>query len=119
MSVYNNTVILKGNVCKEAEIKETTAGSVAKFTLAVYRTGKGNEAVTDFLIVSCWHDLCRGMSQINKGTSLIVIGSVITRSYEAKDGTKRYVTEIQAREIGLDIAIKKEGSKEEPEESPF
>jgi len=119
MSVYNNTVVLKGNVCKEPELKETTAGHVAKFPLAVFRNGKGDEAVTDFLNVVCWHDLARGVSALNKGTRLIVIGSVITRSYEA-EGVKKYITEVQAREIGLDVAIKKEGGREElSEDSPF
>jgi single-strand DNA-binding protein len=108
MSVYNNNAIITGNLGKPADIVETKAGTVAKFSLAVYRNGKGDDAITDWLPVVAWHDLARGMAALDKGTKLTVIGSVITRSYEANDGSKRYVTEIQAREIGQDISIAKD-----------
>ena len=108
MTAYNNNVTIKGNLGKPAEIVETKAGTVAKFSLAVYRSGKGEEAVTDWLNVVAWHDLARGMAQLDKGAKLIVVGSMIARSYEAKDGTKRYVTEVQARDIGQDIGVAKE-----------
>lgn len=120
MSVYNNLVTIIGNMGKEAELKETTAGHVAKFSLAVYRNGKGEEAVTDWLNVVAWHDLARGLSGLPKGTKLIVIGSVVSRSYES-EGVKKYITEIQAREIGKDISIKKDEEKSsfDNEDVPF
>ena len=116
MSINNNIVTLIGNLGKEAEIKETTAGTVAKFSLAVYRNGKGEQAITDWFIVSAWHNLARGMDDIPKGSRLIVVGSVIQRTYEV-EGVKKHVTEIQAREIGIDISVKKE--VEDEEEIPF
>ena len=123
MSVYNNTVVLKGNVCKEPELKETTAGQVAKFSLAVYRSGKGEQAITDWFNCVAWHDLALGVASLNKGTKIMVTGSVVNRSYD-KEGVKKYITEIQVRDIGLDVAVK--GGKEEAgqteelsEDSPF
>jgi len=107
MSVYNNNVILTGNIGKPADVIETKAGTVAKFSLAVYRNGKGEEAITDWLPIVAWHDLARGAAELDKGTRVTVTGSIQTRTYEAEDGTKRYVTEIIAREIGADISIKK------------
>ncbi len=120
MSVYNNLVTVIGNLGKEAEIKEVTAGTVAKFSLAVYRSGKGEEAKTDWINIVCWHDLARGMTEIPKGSKLIVVGSIITRNYEV-EGVKKFITEIQAREIGKDISIKKteETTEFEDEEIPF
>jgi len=112
MSIYNNNVTIKGNLGKPAKIVETKAGTVAKFSLAVYRSGKGEDAVTDWIPVVAWHDLSRGMAQLNKGAKLIVVGSMITRNYEAKDGSKRYVTEVQARDIGQDISIAKDDDNE-------
>jgi len=112
MSVYNNQIILIGNLCKIGEVRKTTSGSVCNFTLAVYRNGKGDSAVTDFISCIAWHNLARGIEQIDKGTRLIVIGSIVTRSYE-KDGEKKYITEILAREIGIDISVKKEVIDEE------
>lgn len=114
MTVYNNTAIFKGNLGKPAEIKETTAGTVAKFSIAVYRNGKGSEAVTDWINCVAWHDLARGIAEFDKGARLIVIGSVVNRSYEAKDGTTKYVTEVQAREIGIDVAIAKDNNESDP-----
>ena len=107
MSVYNNNVTLIGNLGKPAEIVETKAGTVAKFSLAIYRNGKGDEAITDWISIVAWHDLARGMAEIEKGSRLIITGSIQTRSYEDKDGSRRYVTEVAAREIGADISIKK------------
>lgn len=114
MSAYNNNIVLFGNLGKPAEVVETKAGTVAKFSLAVYRNGKGDEAVTDWIPVVAWHDLARGMAELDKGTKLIVVGSIQTRSYETEDGIKKYVTEIQARYIGVDISIKKEQGEEVP-----
>ena len=113
MSVYNNQVTIIGNLGKPAEAVETKAGTVAKFSLAVYRNGKGEEAITDWISCVAWHNLARGMVEIPKGSKLIITGSIMTRSYEANDGSKRYVTELQAREIGIDISIKKDGSGED------
>ena len=114
MSIYNNQILVVGRVAREATIKDTEAGAVANFALAVYRSGKGDQAVTDFLSVNAWHDLARGMEKIKKGSNLIVAGEIRTRSYE-KDGEKKYVTEVLAREIGLDISVQKEATgKDEP-----
>jgi len=120
MSAKSNMVTIIGNLGKPAELKETTAGTVAKFSLAVYRSGKGDEAVTDWLNVVCWHGLAKGMADVAKGTKLVVVGSIATRNYE-KEGVKKYITEIQAREIGMSIAVKeaREGAEEENFEVPF
>jgi single-strand DNA-binding protein len=117
MSIKNNNVILIGNLGKPAEVSETKAGTVAKFSLAVYRSGKGEEAITDWLPVVCWHGLAKGMDNVARGTKLIVAGSVATRSYENKEGVKVYVTEIQAREIGMSVAVKED--RKEAEEEDF
>lgn len=117
MSVYNNNITIIGNLGKPAELNETKAGTVAKFSLAVYRTGAGKEAITDWVTVVAFHDLARGMADIDKGTKLIIAGSISTGSYDAKDGTKRYYTEVIAREIGRDVSVKQEEnylSTEEP-----
>jgi len=114
MSVYNDFVFLKGNLGKPAEIKETKAGTVARFSLAVYQNGKGQEAITSWETIIAWHDLARGMLGLEKGARLIVIGSLQTRKYELEDGSKRYVAEINAREIGLDIAVDKGQTDEDP-----
>ena len=99
-----NKVILSGNLTRDPEIRTTpTDRTVASFSLAVRRSWKKNEENqpdADFFNVIAWERLaefCR--NYLMKGTKIIVEGRLQTRTYEAKDGTTRYVTEVVANEI--------------------
>ena len=115
MSSYNNAVTVIGNVGRDAELKEIEGiGSVAKFPLAVYRSGKGDSAKTDWFYIECWHDVARGaVESCRKGAKVIVFGSMKFDQYE-KDGVKQNRTSLVAREIGADIAVAKGPSDEDP-----
>jgi hypothetical protein len=86
-----------GRLTKEPELRYTQSGkAVTQFTLAVDRkraaTGK---AETDFLPCIAWEKLAETIAEYcTKGVKLMVEGRVQVRSYEAKDKTRRYVTEI-------------------------
>ncbi len=95
-----NKVILVGNVGKDPETRyldENTA--VCKFSLAtseVYRNKEG-EKITQ----TEWHNivLWRGLAQVaekyvKKGSQLFIEGRIRSRSYDDRDGNKRYITEI-------------------------
>ena len=95
-----NKVILVGNVGKDPETRyldENTA--VCKFSFAtseVYRNKEG-EKITQ----TEWHNivLWRGLAQVaekyvKKGSQLYIEGRIRSRSYDDKDGNKRYITEI-------------------------
>lgn len=99
-----NKVILIGNLCADPESRTTQSG-VAQCTLrlAVQRkfadkqTGK-REA--DFFPVICWRQTAEFATKyLAKGRKVAVEGSLQTRSYDAQDGSKRYVTEILADSI--------------------
>lgn len=98
-----NKVILIGNLTKEPELRTTTSGtSVCTFSIAVNRKFKNQsgEAVTDFFNIVVWKqlgELCN--KYLAKGRKVCVVGELQNRSYDAKDGTKRYVTEIKADDI--------------------
>ena len=99
-----NKVILSGNLTRDPEIRTTsTDRTVATMSLAVRRGSKKtdeNQPDADFFPVIAWERLaefCR--NYLMKGSKIIVEGRLQTRSYEAKDGTKRYVTEVVANEI--------------------
>lgn len=112
MSAYNNFMFIKGNVGKEAEIKEIPdVGTVATFPMAVYRTGKGESAKTDWFRVEAWHNLARGMEDIPKGTRLIVKGQMKADTVDKEGGKITYYTFV-ASDIGKDISISKEGDGE-------
>lgn len=100
-----NQTILSGRVTKDIELSTTSGGkNVCRFSLAVQRRFKdaNGEAITDFHNIVAWNKTAEIVAKYaKKGRELIVRGELQNRSYEAQDGTKRYVTEIIADEIQL------------------
>ncbi|NCA66936.1 MAG: single-stranded DNA-binding protein [Clostridia bacterium] len=94
-----NKVLLIGNLTKDPELSTTSSGiSVCKFTIAVSRRFGNNE--TDFLPVIAWRGQAENCSKfLKKGSKAAICGSIQTRSYDANDGSKRYITEIVADEV--------------------
>lgn len=99
-----NKVILIGNLTRDPEMRQTTNGTnVCTFTLAVNRRFKDKntgEAATDFFTVIAWRQLAELCGRyLAKGRKVCITGELQNRSYDAKDGTKRYVTEIIAEDV--------------------
>lgn len=98
-----NRTILIGNLANDPEAFTTQSGiSRSTFRLAVQRRYANAEGVkeADFLTIVAWRataDFCNRYLQ--KGRKIAVIGSIQTRSYDAQDGSKRYVTEIIADSV--------------------
>ena len=94
-----NKVFLIGNLTKDPELSNTNNGiPVCKFTLAVSRRFGNTE--TDFLPVIVWRGQAENCGKfLKKGSKAAVAGAVQTRSYDANDGSKRYITEIVADEV--------------------
>ena len=110
-----NKVILIGNVGKDPEVRHLESNvSVANFTLATSEnyTNKSGEKVTttEWHNIVCWRGLATvAENYIHKGSQIYVDGKIRTRSYDAQDGSKRYVTEIYADTIQL-LGKKGEGT---------
>lgn len=98
-----NKVILIGNLTRDVELTTTSSGvNVAKFTLAVQRRFKSanGESETDFINIVAWRELAENCAKyLSKGNKAAVVGSVQIRSYDANDGNKRYITEVNAEEV--------------------
>ena len=94
-----NKVVIIGNLTADPEAYTTQGGvSRSTFRVAVPRPHKREE--TDFLTVVAWRgaaDFCN--QYLKKGNKVAVEGSIQTRSYDAQDGSKRYVTEIIAESV--------------------
>ena len=86
-----------GRPTRDPEVRYTQSGKAcAKFTLAVdrRRSGDGNQQA-DFIQCVAWEKTAEVISQYcTKGQKIAVEGRIQTRSYDAQDGTKRYVTEV-------------------------
>lgn len=98
-----NRVVLLGRLATEVELKTTQSGlDVAQFRLAVNRRAANKEGVreADFIQIVAWRQLA-GLCHkyLSKGRQCAVIGTLQTRSYDAQDGSKRYVTEVIADEV--------------------
>lgn len=105
-----NKVILIGNLGKNPDVvafpqdRHNEAASVVKkasFPLATteYRKTRDGERVeqTEWHNVVCWRALAEIAEKIlHKGTQLYVEGKLQTRSWEDKEGNKRYITEVVA-----------------------
>ena len=98
-----NKVFLVGNLTRDPELATTNSGvSVCRFSIAVQRrfSNAEGEREADFFNIITWRgqaDICA--KYLKKGSKCGIIGSLQNRSYEAQDGTKRYVTEITADEV--------------------
>ena len=93
-----NKVILIGRLTKDPELKTTPSGvATTTFTVAVDRnfTNQQGQREADFLNCVAWRKQAENISRYTtKGSQVAVEGRIQTRSYDAQDGTKRYVTEI-------------------------
>ena len=93
-----NNVVLVGRITKDPEIRYTSSNIAScSFTLAVDRgfTSQSGERQSDFINCVAWRQSADFMSQyIKKGYMMGITGRIQTRSYQAQDGTTRYVTEV-------------------------
>lgn len=99
-----NKVILLGRLTKAPEIRysQTTNTKIALFTLAVNRrfAKQGEERETDFINIVAYSKLADFSEKyLSQGIQVNVVGRLQNRSYEDKNGTKKYISEIIAEEI--------------------
>ncbi len=98
-----NKCILVGNLTKDPELTTTSNGvAVCRFTIAVSRRYANSDGgrETDFLNIVVWRNLGENCHKfLKKGSKVGIVGNIQTRSYDAADGSKRYVTEIVAEEV--------------------
>ena len=107
-----NKILLLGRLVADPELRYTATGkAVAQFTLAVDRpfAGQDGKKEADFIPVILWGKTAEAAANYSfKGQRLLVEGRLQIRSYEAKDGSKRWVTEVIGNSI--DFIEKKENS---------
>lgn len=105
MALNLNKVILAGRLTAAPELKQTPNGvSVLPFSLAVDRSyaKQGEEKQTDFLDCVAWRQTAEFISRyFTKGDPICIVGSLQKRSYQAKDGSTRYVTEVMVNEANF------------------
>ena len=102
MANFNiNKVILGGRLTADPELKQTQSGvPVCSFSIAVNRrVAKDQEQKADFINCNAWRGTAEFIHKyFRKGSSLCIAGSIQTRSWEDKNGNKRYATEVNVDE---------------------
>jgi single-strand DNA-binding protein len=107
MSKIRNKVQLIGRLGTKAEVKHFETGKTkATLSLAtkdVYKNAKGDKVEE-----TTWHNLVAwgGTAEIiekytDKGSEIAIEGKLTNRSYEDKEGVKKYITEIVVEEVLL------------------
>lgn len=123
-----NKAIIIGNLTKDPEQRVMPQGkSVCTFTVAVNR-GFGDKNSVDYIPVVAWEKLADNCVKfLAKGHKVGVSGRIQTRSYDAQDGSRRYVTEIIADDVEFltpkgeraEAAGRKEETNYDPEFEPL
>lgn len=102
-----NKVILVGNLGKDPEIRSLESGrKVANFSLATTESykDKNGERVdqTEWHNIVFWGPIAEVIEKyLKKGSQIYVEGKIRTRSYEDKEGVKKYITEILGEKMTM------------------
>ena len=105
MSTLRNKVQLIGNLGSNPEIITLESGKkLAKFSLATnesYKNAQGEKVIdTQWHNIVVWNKTAEIVEKyLVKGNEVAVEGKLTTRSYETKEGEKRYITEVVCNEL--------------------
>lgn len=117
------TIAIRGNLVRPIDIRFTQGGKpVGNAGIAVNR-GKDDNKETDFYEVVLWESLAEHAAELEKGTSVIVIGRLVSRQYETRDGQKRTAWEVVADAFGPDLrfaraTVTKSNGAHQPQQAP-
>lgn len=93
-----NRVVLVGRLTRDPELRNTNSGvPVATFTLAINRrfANQNGDAEADYINCIAFNKSAENLTRyIRKGGLVGVEGRIQTRTYDAQDGSKRYITEV-------------------------
>lgn len=113
-----NKTFLQGRLVADPELRHTASGvAAATFRLAVDRDFKSKdtgERQADFITCVAWRQTALFVEKyFTKGRMAIVEGKLQTRTYDDKDGVRRYVTEVVADSVYFGDSKRDDGGKAE------
>ena len=108
-----NKVILVGNVGSDPEVKSVGESKVANFSFATSETYKDKngekKTITEWHRIVIWRGLAEIVERyVKKGDKLYIEGKIQTRSWDDKDGTKKFSTEIVVSDMKMLGSVKKD-----------
>ena len=102
------STVLIGNLTADPELTFTASGAaVVNFTVAASDrimdkvTGEWRDGDPTFMRCSIWRTYAENVAEsLSKGTRVVVVGKLRSRSYETREGEKRTVIELEVEEVG-------------------
>jgi len=92
-----------GHIAEDPDVRLTTSGdSVARFSLWVDRPAREDSVGTnqrDLLLITAWRQLAETAKTLQKGQLVYAEGRIITRTFDDEQGNKKYITEVDLREL--------------------
>lgn len=107
MNNLRNKVSLIGRLGAQPEISTLDKGrKIARFSIAVNNTYKDKDGNyvkdTQWYSINAWGNQAERVEKVlNKGQEIVIEGRLVNRSYETKEGEKKYVTNIELQEFLL------------------
>jgi len=113
-----NKAILMGRLTRDPELRTTSGNvSVCTFTLAIdrrFKTASG-EKQADFIPIVAWRQQAEFCAKyFRKGSRMLVVGSIQTRSWDDTEGKRHSTTEVIADEIQFVDAKKSDNGYDAP-----
>lgn len=112
------TISLQGNLTADPELRYTNTGKpLASFSVACndrYKdqtTGEWKDGETTFVNVVSWRNGEAINSTLTKGSKVLIVGSLVQKNYETKEGQKRTAFEVKAEHVAQ-IIIDKSGASQ-------
>jgi len=107
MNTLRNKVQLIGNLGNDPEIITLDSGKkLAKFNMATnesYKNSQGEKITeTQWHNLIAWNNIAEITEKyVKKGQEIVIEGKLTSRSYEDKEGVKKYITEVVVNELVL------------------
>lgn len=112
-----NRVTLYGTLGQDAELKHTSNSSVVNMRIACnerFKAGNEWKEKVEWISLQWWGKRAEALHQyLVKGKSLLVEGSITTRSWEDKEGKKQYRTEVRVSNVILGGSSSKSNTQDE------
>lgn len=96
-------ITIRGNMTAPVELRYTQNGKAVGSVTVAENIGKDDQKRTNFHRVTLWGELGEHAAQLEKGTSVIVVGRLDQREYETREGEKRQTWEVTADAFGPDL----------------
>lgn len=97
------SITIRGNITAPPELRYTANGRAVASVTVAENVGKDDQKRTNFHRVTLWGELGEHAAQLEKGTSVIVVGRLDQREYETREGDKRQTWEVTADAFGVDL----------------